>query len=242
MAGCEITQPYLSFTRILDWKERPNNLEFNQLNPHFQEPMNLHLEITIYPYPDGRIIIIYPGAGEDGRNLRYLTLAHQMQTEGLGAAVISGNPNLEPFLPHAHLKKMIRYSIDHRYLICSHKKPELLLMGFSAGAAAVASVASDYSMVTRILLIAPSGNIPKEIVESNLGRFGGEVYIVIGKDDEVVGVHAGDKYYQIASQASRRELFVVEHCNHYFSGEINDNIFKRAPFYAFAQGDKPNFP
>lgn len=52
----------------------------------------------------------------------------------------------------------------------------------------------------------------------------------------------GRVFYNLATSASRRELFIIEHCDHNFRGEINGRIMSEAPFYAFATGERPNFP
>ena len=115
-----------------------------------------------------------------------------MNKEGLGAVVRTGNPYMDPFLPTTNLIRVINYSLARSKQISGSANPELLLCGYSAGASAASALASSYEQVKRILLIAPSGNMPREAVETGLVGFGGEVYIVIGDNDEVVGSRSGE--------------------------------------------------
>lgn len=239
----KLSSSHLTYSVNLRWKEKPNNPNSLTSDKPLKK-IDLSLDLIIHPNDSGRIIVNYPGLNEDvdGIGMRYKYLANQMQSENLGAVVRSSYPDSGLFLPTTNLKKVIDYSINNAKLICYSSKPEVLLIGFSAGASAVATLASSYEKVTRILLVAPSGDMPREFVESSLKKFIGEVYIIIGENDEVVGPQAGQTYYNLALAAIHKELFVIPHCDHYFQSEVNDMIFKKAPFYAFAQGDKPKFP
>ena len=119
---------------------------------------------------------------------------------------------------------------------------DIMLMGFSAGASAIASVSSFYIDIPKILLFAPSGDAGKKPVEEGLKSYWGEVYIVVGERDDVVGPEVGQIFYDLATRASHRELFMIPNCDHQFKGEVNGRIMSQAPFYAFATGDKPAFP
>ena len=120
-----------------------------------------------------------------------------------------------------------------------------MLMGFSAGASAIAGAAHHFPEVTKVLLYAPSGDMGQEAVRQGLRDFHGEVYIVIGAQDEVVGVEAGQLFYDLATGASHKELFTIPDCGHQFRGEANGRIMSQAPFYAFAADAtdrSPQFP
>lgn len=237
-------EPDPPFDVLLSWEEKANNPEFQKLKIRSRRLFGHSLKLTILPLESDQIIINYPGFHEDrdGPNQRYKILAQAMQAENLGAVVRSSNPYLEPFLPITSLKRAIDYSIDNSDLISRSSKPNICLMGFSAGASAVAAIAGHYAQVSKILLLAPSGDMPKKMVQSSLENFIGEVYIVIGENDEVVSSRAGYIYYDLASSASHRELFVIGNCDHYFKGTANDTIFERAPFYAFTKINRPTFP
>lgn len=237
----EHTLPY--FTTTLTWAEKPNDPIYANLNSNQKKKMPLSLDLAIYPNLSGRIIINYPGFDEgiDGINLRYKDIALKMQSVNLGSVIRCAHPIPTNFLPTTNLKKAIDYSLENAEIICGFKKPKINLMGFSAGASAIAAVAASYQEVSKILLIAPSGDTPKELVQEKFEKFTGEVYIIIGENDEVVGTRAGQIYYDLAISARHREFHIIPNCDHYFNGEINDNIFKKAPFYAFTQGKKPEF-
>jgi len=115
-------------------------------------------------------------------------------------------------------------------------------MGFSSGASAIAGTAHEFPEVKRVLLYAPSGDMGQEAVRQGLRDFHGEVYIVIGDQDEVVGPQAGQLFNDLATGAAHKELFTIPNCGHQFRGEVNGRIMSEAPFYAFTVGQKPQFP
>lgn len=77
---------------------------------------------------------------------------------------------------------------------------------------------------------------------SFLRFFKGEVYIMVGENDDVVTPEAGPLFYELAESASHRELFMIPNCDHQFRGTENGKIMSQAPFYAFTTGQKPRFP
>lgn len=228
----------------LAWQEPSNDPEF-QDGKFLGKPFPLELDIAIHPNDSGRIIINYPGAyGDiDGYNQKYKKLAAYIQDKKLGAVIRSGNDLSAGYTWDTDLRQMLKYAQEHAKEICGKDDPEIYLMGFSAGASAIAAVAHDYeSIVPKVLLFAPSGDTGEQAVRKGLGIYKGEVYIVIGQDDDVVGVDAGKTFYDIASSATHRELKVIPNCDHQFRGETNGRIMSQAPFWAFAQGEKPPFP
>jgi fermentation-respiration switch protein FrsA (DUF1100 family) len=107
-------------------------------------------------------------------------------------------------------------------------------MGFSAGAGAIAAVAADYPAVKKILLIAPAGDAGNRNV-ANLAHFRGEVFITVGAWDEVVGMHAGECFMELAKTATKKNLVIVPRCDHQFRGRKNGMILSKAPLWAFAE-------
>ena len=134
----------------------------------------------------------------------------------------------------ADLKATIDYALANADRICSSKEPDLYLMGFSAGAGAIAIVAADYPQITKVLLLAPSVDAGKTAIEEGFGKFRGEVYIAVGEYDECVGKEAGEYFMGLATGASRKKLVVIPNCDHQFQGRINGKIMSKAPFWAFA--------
>lgn len=202
------------------------------------------IDIFVHPNDSGRIIINYPGwnGDIDGFNDKHRKLAQYMQGEGLGAVVRGkgpGHPDLIDLPVDLQLRMMIRYSLEYSQEIAKTDAPELLLIGTSAGGGAAATIAHEYPEVSRILLMAPGANGNPEV---GLPKFRGEVHIVIGANDDVVSPVAGKYFYDLATGASRRNLFTISDCNHQFHGELNGRIMSEAPFYAFSKGDRPIFP
>lgn len=227
----------------LKWTEPSNDPEFRG-GQFLGQECQLTIVIAVHPNTSGRIIVNYPGAGGDidGYNNKYKTLATHMQARGLGAVVRTEGPSTAGYTVDTHLRKMIQHAQQNAQAISGSDTPELLLMGFSAGASAIAAAAHDYPAVSRILLMAPSGDAGQQAIEEGLAKFGGEVYIVIGKNDEVVGVNAGKIFHDAATGASHKELITIPNCDHQFRGGANGRIMSQAPFYAFVQGEKPSFP
>jgi predicted esterase len=148
------------------------------------------LPIIIHPKNSGIIIINYPGFnGEiNGYNNKYRTLAKLMQ-ERIGAVIQSGNQYHE-MLDYKEsvkddLRAVIEYSLENAENICQTKIPTIYLVGFSAGASAIAAVAHEYPAVSKILLISPSADAGFESLQKGLSEYTGEVYILSGSNDDV---------------------------------------------------------
>lgn len=228
---------------VLEWTAKPNAPAVKGAKGSDQE-YPLKLTVAVHPNKSGRIIVNYPGWGGDidGYNFKYRKLAQYMQGEGLGAVVRSSGPDFWGYTVDTGLRRMLDYTYENAEEISGVTKPEILLMGFSAGASAIAAIAYNYGRVSRMLLMAPSGDMGIEAVTEGLRQFAGEVFIVIGREDDVVGVKAGQTFYDLAVGASHRELHIIPDCDHQFRGEINGRIMSQAPLYAFARGRKPTFP
>ena len=166
-----------------------------------------------------------------------------MEAEGLTAVIRTAgwNPSVEDS-PDITVKAALEYAREHAWEISGDPKPEVMLMGFSSGASAIAGIAHLFPEVTKILLLAPSGDMGEEVIREGLMRFHGEVYIVVGAQDEVVGPQAGRVFSDMATGAAHKELFIIPECGHQFRGEANERIMSEAPFYAFSTGQKPQFP
>jgi pimeloyl-ACP methyl ester carboxylesterase len=199
----------------------------------------LEIEVAIHPCDKGLVVVNYPGIMEDiyGANNRYGRSADLLQSKGM-AVVRMGNPYYRQFpYPDAMIENL-RYVVEH-YLsgskeVCGSFSPTMYLMGFSAGASAVAAVAADYSPIEKILLLAPAGDAGMRTIERGLQRFKGEVYILAGDKDTVVGPEAGQIFYDLAKNARKRELAIIPDCGHQFNGEANGRIMGVAPLWAFA--------
>lgn len=199
--------------------------------------------LAIHPNLSRRIVINVPGTrGEiDGYADKYKILGYYIQSAGLAVVVRTGN-NFNKYPADINLNAALVYAKQHAWEICGEPEPEILLMGFSAGASAIAARAHQHPEVTRILLGAPAKSIRGINVKEGLSKFKGEVYIIIGDKDDSVGTDSGKTVYKWAQNASHKELFVISDCDHQFRGEKNGRIISQAPFYAFGIGEKPLFP
>ena len=118
--------------------------------------------------------------------------------------------------------------------------PIIYLMGVSAGASAIASVAHEFTEVRKVLLIAPSGDAGSENMREGLKKYTGELYIVVGEHDGIVPIEFTRYLIELARQARKKEHVVVPDCAHQFLGTKNGRILSKAPLWAFA-GDS-TFP
>lgn len=202
------------------------------------------VQFAVHPNLSRRIVVNVPGYNGviDGYAEKYKILAHYMQSQQLAAVVRTGNYLGRGYPADINLNATLQYVEERAWEICGETNPQTLLMGFSAGASAIAAEAYEHPQVTTILLFAPSEDMPMNRLKSGLEKFKGDVYIVVGEDDGVVGSQAGKIFYDLATGARHRELFLIPECDHQFRGEKNGRIISVAPFYAFAKGDKPRFP
>lgn len=199
----------------------------------------------IHSVPEAPAIIInYPGYGGsvDGFNGKYKKMAELMVERKLGAVVrMENRTNLGPNYLVGDLRQVLDKVTAHN---SGYAKPGALvyLMGASAGAGAIAAVAADYPVVTKILLFEPAGNAGEKIIQQGLARYKGSLNIVVGSGKDAIGEEYASKLIGWARQASRKELVVLPDCDHNFSGERNGMILSKAPFWAFAEGGDPTFP
>lgn len=86
--------------------------------------------------------------------------------------------------------------------------------------------------------------MPEKMLKDGLTKYRGEVVIVQGENDRMVGRDAGSKYLQFLTNVSSSEIFMIPDCNHQFMGEKNGRIMSAAPFYVFARNrfERPAFP
>ena len=248
----------------IDLTKNPNQLkDFLSLGDLFKEKNNIshktlkfkkkykdfteyehNLPIKIHSNDSGKIIINYPGAeGDiDGYNRKYETLANHIQDSGLAAVVRSGNPFVPVHGWTHNLREMIHYSLENSKKICGLDKPELWLMGFSAGAGAIAMIAWEFPEISKILIIAPAKGVGEQKLLEGLNRYSGEAYILVGDSDEVVSIDDCKQMYEALDHAKHRELIVIPNCDHQFRGEENGHILSQAPFYAFGDEKISDFP
>jgi len=204
-------------------------------------------EVFVHPSPHSTAIIInYPGYNGhiDGYNNKYRTLGAHLSKLGVGAFIQMPNTIWDRGMDYGHtliddLLSTCNYAKKIAGHVCKTLEPNLYLMGFSAGAGGVAG-AAYHSGAKKILLMAPSADAALQDVTKSLSHYSGEVYVVIGKNDDVVGPDAGKRFYNMATAASKRMLVELPECDHQFRGTKNGKILSKAPIWAFV-GDR-TFP
>lgn len=218
--------------KTLYWKETNNNTVHK-----------LELQITIHPFNNGKIIINCPGADGslDGYESKYSKLADYIIGEKLGAVVRMPNP-YNPFGWDKGLRQVIAYVLENSKEICGSIKPEIYLMGTSAGAGVISVLAWEYPEVKKILLLEPAIIFDKAIIIQSLEKYKGKVVIITGSEDNALGINNGKVFYDASINTSKREIIVLENCDHQFTGERNGRIFSQAPFYAFGVNNLIVFP
>lgn len=206
--------------------------------------IDFEIEMAIHPTSYGKIIINYPGADGslDGYNHKYKTLAEYIVAQKLASVVRIPNKHTFGLGWDLCLRKAVDYVIAHSLEICGVKKPEIFLMGFSAGAGGIAMIAWEYPEVSKILLLEPTLKVGQRLVLDGIRQYCGELCIVVGSGEEALGIEVGNMIMEAAVCASKKELFEIPHCNHQFMGEANGRIVSQAPLYAFSDHKDLRFP
>lgn len=206
--------------------------------------MDFELDVAIHPFDNGKIIINIPGADGsiNGYNDKYIKIAEYLIEEKIGTVVRIPNISSLGFGWDINLRKTLSYVLDHAKKICGSNKPEIYLMGTSAGAGAIAMTAWEYPEVTKILLTEPAIVFSGEHGVEGIREYKGEVVIVVGKGGYALGKEVGDIFYNYFISASHKEIIEIGNCDHQFKGEINGRIMSEAPIYAFKEGKKIKFP
>ncbi|MBL4850513.1 MAG: hypothetical protein JKY65_33770 [Planctomycetes bacterium] len=203
------------------------------------------LFVVVHPAQSSKIVIMLPGwdGAIDGYEQKYVKLANYLVEQGVGAVVRSGNPAIpgHPFETtcKAILRGVAGGALARAEAICGYPSPQLLLVGWSAGASAIAALAPELPRVERALLMAPSGDAGEETVISGLNRFQGDLFVVVGANDEVV-LDLPQRLFALAVGARSKRLEVLPDCDHQFRGAHNGRLMSQALLWAFA--DAPGFP
>lgn len=240
---------------VLDWLtgifgsrplDRTVREETWRFDPSWERDAGEHdLCVAVHPASAKRIVIMLPGWNGtlDGYEQKYAKIAAHLVERGVGAVVRSANLIVPGHEFETTCKTVLRGVVEGTLArassICGQASPELLLLGWSAGASAIAALAPDLPRVARVLLMAPSGDAGDEAVVDGLRRFSGDLFMVAGDADEVVGDLARTLFGH-ATAARRKQLVVLPGCDHQFRGERNGRIMSHAPLWAFA--DETGFP
>ena len=234
-------QTNFEITQII--KAARNDPDFENGNYLGQE-FDCTIKSKIHPNKSGKIIINVPGfmGSIDGYNNKYETLANAMQNQNLGAVIRIRGHHFWGYLPDFQVRIALKLAIDNAIDICGKSNPDIYLMGFSAGAGSIAAIAHEYPQVKKILLVAPSFDMPIHLVQDGLEKFQGKVVILQGENDEIVSSKTGPMCFEMA-KTKEKEIFMIPNCDHQFKGTENGQIMSKAPFYTFSQDPNTlNFP
>jgi len=106
-------------------------------------------------------------------------------------------------------------------------------MGYSTGGSAVASISSEYDAIKKLLLIAPSYDANKSVLQKSMNNYKGELYIVVGDRDEIVLPSQVAWFYFQAKKTKIKKFVELVSCEHSFNGISNKEIVSKSPFWAF---------
>ncbi len=208
------------------------------------------LQVAVHPAGCGTLLVICPGLNAtlegEGREFtqshpdRYRRIARRLQSGRVAAVLRTANPCLDygRYGRQAldRLRRVIGYGLDHAGAICGDARPELCLMGFSAGAGAVAALASEFQP-KRMLLVAPSGDVGPQHIIGGLKDYAGELLLMVGEEDEVVGRDAACLFDELSPAVGRKQVLFVPGCDHCFTGDDHDVLLEETAFRAFRGGD-----
>lgn len=233
----------LDFLRPLDPSRREEVWRFHPAG--CRDGAERDLLVAVHPLRSRRIVIMLPGwnGSLDGYERKYARIAELLVERGVGAVVRSGNPVIPGFPFELTCRTLLRGVADgalrRARAICGHPTPSLLLLGWSAGASAMAALASDLPRVERVLLYAPSADAGHDAVVDGLRRFTGDLYVVVGEEDRVVR-DLPRRLVALASSARSKQLVLLPSCDHQFRGARNGRIMSQGPLWAFI--DEDGFP
>jgi hypothetical protein len=205
----------------------------------------LPLQLAVHPATCDRLVIIYPGlnATIDGERWftqahpdRYRRIARMLQSRRVAAVIRTANPHSDSgrYGEQAldRLRSVIRYGLNHATAISGTGHPELCLFGFSAGAGAIAALATE-CQPKRMLLVAPAGDVGPDRIIAGLKNYTGELSLMVGEDDRVVGRNAACLFDELSPAASRKQVLFVPGCDHSFTSDEHNALLEKTVLRAF---------
>ena len=197
----------------------------------------IELDIAVHDSDNKTIILNMPGYNEDSDGLgnKYLHLADLLQDRNMGTIVRLGNKKYDGLNFASTMRGNLRFAIDYCQSMDHFER--LYLMGFSAGASAIAAVAADYPSIEKILLVAPSCDAGLKYVEKGLKKYRGEAYFATGENDDIADPDFVRELHDLSYVATRKQFVTIPNCNHNFSGEDNSRVISKAPFWAFREDE-----
>jgi alpha-beta hydrolase superfamily lysophospholipase len=206
------------------------------------------VELAVHPSTCTKIVVIYPGLGGtlDGecRDLtsasphRYRRLAERLQSEGVAAVIRVANPPCGYYgggqVALDRLRRAIEYALFHARALCGESRPELCLMGFSAGAGAAAALSGEYQP-RRMLLVAPAWDVGPQRIIAGLKDYAGRLTILVGEKDEIVGRNTASLFDEISPGARNKKVVILPDCDHFFLREDHDRFLEETSISMFTE-------
>lgn len=198
------------------------------IDPRYEKPT---IDISIHPLESNVIIVIYPGANgsKDGYENKYQRIADKLVEAGLGAVIRSPNKYMIGNGWTTCLEIVIQYALNNSKEICGRENPNVYLIGHSAGAGAIDLIAGAYPQVKKILITSPAPIRKGLVAIHQIGEYPGELYVRIPENDRVVPRDDAMEFFNQATGASKRDLKIIDGCDHEWSGENNLQLFINQP-------------
>ena len=199
-------------------------------------------EFSSFKTNSGIIIINVPGANGtiEGYKSKYYKIAKQCQHRDQASYFCMNNITPMGISPAKWMQLKFEFAMElvnsEATSICASANPEIYVVGVSNGGGLVSTVASDYPQIKKVLLIAPSLIMGKEQTAQGARDYQGDLSIVVGENDDIVGVESSQFIYDNASTV-KKKMQVLSKCDHQFKGKTNGLIFSKAPGWAFFGDD-----
>lgn len=193
------------------------------------------IPVEYHPTMSGKIIINIPGADGSvkGYMNKYVNLGDHIQDKGFASFVRVPNDRPQEFLNTGRC--IVNYCLEHSKEICGQDIPELWLMGFSAGGASTLLTAWEYPEITKVLAINPFIETVRDDVRRYLPEYKGELYIVTGENDKIIGSDTVGYIKKFANNVSELQTHIIPNCDHQLKGDDNARILSQLPEYYFLE-------
>ncbi len=205
-----------------------------------------NFDLGIHSLKSKVIVGIYPAAKEEmgGAAIPYQAMATALRHEKVGAVVRCNGlyDSMVDFYEFNDffVRLFMNYILENAKDICGVSHPDIYLIGYSSGGSAIASIASEYESIKKMLLIAPSYDADRAVLQESMNHYKGELYVVAGEQDQTVLRSQAAWFYYQAEEAKSKKFVELTSCEHSFNGFYNKEVVLKAPFWAF--NNSADFP
>jgi pimeloyl-ACP methyl ester carboxylesterase len=189
--------------------------------------------VEYHPTNTGNILINIPGAGGTigGYLNKYVNLGNYIQENKIASFVRI--PNDRPAEYELTVRTVVNYCLENSNEICDSETPNIWLMGFSAGAGAIVLTGWEYPEIKKILAINPYIEGVKGKIERCLPLYTGDLFLIKGSDDDVIGPDTLEYLSSYATNVSDLQTYTIPNCDHQLKGLTNSFILSQLPQYYF---------